>query len=147
MAIPPRGSTAGRGSPLYQFLDRSAAELGSVDQLLLHAMRQWVATIRAGRCPCSVLGPVLRGRGLVEMLPDLNMAMLIVERENLSQLRFKPPFSAEIGDDEALLLSLHALARAGAQQRVDALIEQIVKPEARLPLSVAVARIAVAFAR
>jgi len=132
---------------LYQFLDRSAAELGSVDQLLLHAMRQWVATIRAGRCPCSVLGPVLRGRGLVEMLPDLNMAMLIVERENLSQLRFKPPFSAEIGDDEALLLSLHALARAGAQQRVDALIEQIVKPEARLPLSVAVARIAVAFAR
>ncbi|MBB4841173.1 MULTISPECIES: hypothetical protein [Sphingomonas] len=132
---------------MYQFLDRSAAELAPVDQLLLHAMRQWVATIRAGRCPCSVLGPVLRGRGLVEMLPDLNMAMLLIERENLSQLRFKPPFSAEIGDDEALLLSLHALARAGAQPRVDAVIEQIVKPEARLPLSVAVARIAVAFAR
>lgn len=132
---------------MYQFLDRSAADLASVDQLLLSAMRQWVATIRAGRCPCSVLGPVLRGRGLVHMLPDLNMAMLLLERENLSQLRFKPPFTAEIGDDEALLLSLHALARAGAQPRVDAVIEQIVKPEARLPLSVAVARIAVAFAR
>jgi hypothetical protein len=132
---------------LYQFLDRSVFELAPVDQLLLSSMRQWVATIRAGRCPCSVLGPVLRGRGLVDMLPDLNMAMLLIEREALSQLRFKLPFTAEIGDDEALLLSLHALARAGAQPRVEAIIEQIVKPEARLPLSVAVARIAVAFAR
>lgn len=132
---------------MYQFLDRSAAELAPIDQLLLSSMRQWVATIRAGRCPCSVLGPELQGRGLANMLPDLNMAMLLLERENLSQLRFKPPFAAEIGDDEALLLSLHALARAGAQPRVDAVIEQIVKPEARLPLSVAVARIAVAFAR
>lgn len=147
MAIPARGYPAGRGSPLYQFLDRSAAELAYVDQLLLTSMRQWVATMRAGRCPCSVLGPVLRGRGLVELLPDLNMAMLLIEREAVSQLCFKPPFAAEIGDDEALLLSLHALARAGAQPRVDAVIEQIVKPEARLPLSVAVARIAVAFAR
>ncbi|MEP9358022.1 hypothetical protein [Sphingomonas sp. KR3-1] len=132
---------------MYEYLDRSAAELGFTDQLLLTSMRQWVAAMRAGRCPCSVLGPVLQGRGLAEMLPDLNMAMLLLEREGLSQLRFKPPFAAEIGDDEALLLSLHALARAGAQPRVDAVIEQIVKPEARLPLSVAVVRIAVAFVR
>ena len=137
----------GMGMPLYQFLDRYAAEVTPIDRLLLSSMRQWVACMRAGRCPCSALGPVLRGQGLAGMLPDLNMAMLLLERESLSRLRFKPPFAAEIGDDEALLLSLHALARAGAQPRVDAVIEQIVKPEARLPLSVAVARIAVALAR
>jgi hypothetical protein len=132
---------------VYEYLDRSAADLAPADQLLLSVMRQWVACVRAGRCPCSALGPVLLGQGLAEMLPDLNMAMLLLEREGLSQLRFKPPFAAEIGDDEALLLSLHTLAGAGAQPRVDAVIEQIVKPEARLPLSVAVARIAVALAR
>ncbi|MDF2386823.1 hypothetical protein JMG10_35505 [Nostoc ellipsosporum NOK] len=132
---------------MYQFLDRSVAEVVPIDRLLLCSMRQWVASVRAGRCPCSALGPVLQGQGLANMLPDLNMAMLLLERESLSQLRFKPPFAAEIGDDEALLLSLHALARAGAQPRVDAIIEQIVKPEARLPLSVAVARIAVAIGR
>lgn len=132
---------------MYAYIDRSALELAPADQLLLSVMRQWVACMRAGRCPCSALGPVLQGQGLAEMLPDLNMAMLLLEREGLSQLRFKPPFAAEIGDDEALLLSLHALARAGAQPRVNAVIEQIVKPEARLPLSVAVARIAFAFVR
>ncbi len=132
---------------MYEYLDRSATELARTDQLLLSVMRQWVVCVRAGRCPCSALGPVLHGQGLGDTLPDLNMAMLLIEREGLSQLRFKPPFAAEIGDDEALLLSLHALARAGAQPRVDAVIEQIVKPEARLPLSVAVARIAVAFVR
>ncbi|NYT40631.1 hypothetical protein HZY97_07675 [Sphingomonas sp. R-74633] len=132
---------------MYQYLDRTAAELVPTDQLLLSSMRQWVASMRAGRCPCSVLGPVLQGQGLAEMLPDFNMAMLLLEREGLSQLRFKPPYAADIGDDEALLLSLHALARAGAQPCVNAVIEQIVKPEARLPLSVAVARIAVAFVR
>ncbi|MDG2535116.1 hypothetical protein P6144_15760 [Sphingomonas sp. HITSZ_GF] len=132
---------------MYAYIDRSVAELAPADQLLLSVMRQWVTCMRAGRCPCSAIGPVLHGQGMGDMLPDLNMAMLLVEREGMSQLRFKPPFAAEIGDDEALLLSLHALARAGAQSRVEAVIEQIVKPEARLPLSVAVARIAVAFAR
>lgn len=143
----PADSPRAWGSPLYAYIDRSADELAPADQLLLSVMRQWVASARAGRCPCSALGPVLHNQGLGDMLPDLNMAMLLLEREGLSQLRFKPPFASEIGDDEALLLSLHALARAGAQPRVNAVIEQIVKPEARLPLSVAVARIAVAFVR
>lgn len=143
----PADSPRAWGSPLYAYIDRSAAELAPADALLLSLMRQWVASVRAGRCPCSALAPVLRGHGLGEMLPDLNMAMLLLEREGVSQLRFKPPFTAEIGDDEALLLSLHALAGAGALPRVEAVLDQIVKPEARLPLSVAVARIAAAFAR
>lgn len=134
------------GICVYQFLDRSAADLAPADQFILTAMRQWVATVRAGRCPCSALGPVLRGQGLGDMLPDLNMAMLLLDREGSTHFRFQAPFNMQLDDDEALLLSLHALARAGAHSRVQAIVETVVKPEARQPLLVALGRIATAMA-
>ena len=131
---------------MYQYLDRPVVGLPEPDRLLLGAMRHWVAAIRAGRCPCAALGPALASRMRAELLPDLHMAMMLLDREGLGRLAFRPPCCAEVGDDEALLLATHAAARRGDLASVEDIVAQVVKPGARHALAVAIGRIAVALA-
>jgi hypothetical protein len=127
---------------VYQFLDRSVCELAPGDALLVWAMRQWVDAMRGGRCPCAALGPTLAARQLGPMLPDFNIAMMLLDREGHSQLQFRPVACGQVGDDEALLLSLHAAALRGEEILVARIAEALVKPDAQRTLRFAATRIA-----
>jgi hypothetical protein len=117
-------------------------ELASGDALLVWAMRRWVDAMRGGRCPCAALGPTLAARGLGTMLPDFNIAMMLLDREGHSQLQFRPVACGRVGDDEALLLALHAAAARGEEKLVGRIAEALVKPDAQRSLQFAAGRIA-----
>ena len=127
---------------MYQYLDRTIPELASGDALLVWAMRRWVDAMRGGRCPCAALGPTLAARGLGTMLPDFNIAMMLLDREGHAQLEFCPIGCGRVSDDEALLLSLHAAAARGEEILVGKIAEALVKPDAQRTLRFAATRIA-----
>ncbi|AQR73939.1 hypothetical protein [Sphingomonas sp. LM7] len=131
---------------MYQYLDRTVCELGSGEALLVWAMRQWVEAMRGGRCPCAALGPTLSARRLGAILPDFNIAMMLLDREGVCALQFRPVTCASLGDDEALLLALHAAAAQGQQAVVQNIVQALVKPEAQRTLQLAATRIAQALA-
>lgn len=131
---------------MYQYLDRSVSELAPGDALLVWAMRQWVAAMRGGRCPCAALGPALAARRLGAMLPDFNIAMMLLDREGVGALQFRATGCLSLGDDEALLLALHAAAAKGQEIVVQNIVEALVKPEAQRTLQFAATRIAQALA-
>jgi hypothetical protein len=127
---------------VYQYLDRTVSELAAADALLVWAMRQWVDAMRGGRCPCAAIGPTLAARRLAAMLPDFNIAMMLLDREGHSQLQFRPVACGRVGDDEALLLALHAAAARGEEKLVGRIAEALVKPDAQRSLQFAAGRIA-----
>lgn len=127
---------------MYQYLDRTMPELEPGEVLLVWAMRRWVDAMRGGRCPCAALGPALAARGLGTMLPDFNIAMMLLDREGHAQLEFCPIGCGRVSDDEALLLSLHAAAARGEEILVGKIAEALVKPDAQRTLRFAATRIA-----
>lgn len=127
---------------MYQYLDRTVPELASGDALLVWAMRRWVGAMRGGRCPCAALGPIFAARRLGAMLPDFNIAMMLLDREGHAQLEFRPIGCGRVSDDEALLLSLHAAAARGEEILVGRIAEALVKPDAQRTLRFAATRIA-----
>ncbi|WP_306093221.1 hypothetical protein [Sphingomonas sp. DG1-23] len=131
---------------MYQFLDRTVSELVPGDALLVWAMRQWVSAMRGGRCPCAALGPALAARRLSTILPDFNIAMMLLDREGIASLQFRTVGCLSLGDDEALLLALHAAAAKGQETVVRNIVEALVKPEAQRTLQFAATRIAQALA-
>ena len=129
---------------MYQYLDRSVSGLAPGDALLVWAMRQWVDAMRGGRCPCAALGPALSARRLGAILPDFNIAMMLLDREGICALQFRTVGCPSLGDDEALLLALHAAAAKGQENVVQNIVEALVKPEAQRTLQFAATRIALA---
>ena len=127
---------------MYQYLDRPVSDLAASEALLVWAMRQWVAAMRGGRCPCAALGPALAARRLAAMLPDFNIAMMLLDREGHAQLQFCSVTCGRVSDDEALLLSLHAAAARGEEILVGRIAEALVKPDAQRSLQFAAGRIA-----
>jgi hypothetical protein len=131
---------------VYQYLDRSVSDLTASEALLVWAARQWVDAMRGGRCPCAALGPTLAARRLGAMLPDFNIAMMLLDREGHSQLQFRAVNCGRVGDDEALLLSLHAAAARGEEILVARIAEALVRGGAQRSLQFAAGRIAQAMA-
>ena len=127
---------------MYQYLDRSVSDLPASESFLVWAMRQWVGAMRGGRCPCAALGPTLAARGLGGMLPDFNIAMMLLDREGHAQLQFRTVGCGRVSDDEALLLSLHAAAARGEEILVRRIAEALVRPDAQRALQFAAGRIA-----
>ncbi|MDT8758808.1 hypothetical protein MZO42_08875 [Sphingomonas psychrotolerans] len=131
---------------MYQFLDRSVSDLARSEALLVWAMRQWVGAMRGGRCPCAAVGPALAAHRLSEILPDFNIAMMLLDRDGVASLQFRTVGCLSLGDDEALLLALHAAAAKGQETVVQNIVEALVKPEAQRTLRFAATRVALALA-
>jgi hypothetical protein len=127
---------------VYQYLDHSTSDLSASEALLVRAMRQWVAAMRGGRCPCAALGPTLAARRLGAMLADFNIAMMLLDREGHAKLQFRPVDCGRVGDDEALLLSLHSAAARGEEILVGRIAEALLRPDAQRSLQFAAGRIA-----
>jgi hypothetical protein len=125
---------------MYRYLDRPACDLFPVDRLLVWSMRNWVAAVSSGRCPCSALGPVLTGRGLADMVADFNMTMLIINNEGQARLRFGALGRTTVCDDEARLLAFFAAAGNGTNAQLRRLADQLVQPAAVGNLVTAVER-------
>ena len=131
---------------MYQFLDRTVSELAPGEALLVWAMRQWVEAMRGGRCPCAAIGPAFSARRVGAVLPDFNIAMMLLDRESVMSLQFRQVGCLNLGDDEALLLALTAAAAKGQENVVQNIVEALVKPEAQRTLQFAATRIAQALA-
>ena len=101
-----------------------------------------------GRCDAWRALPVRRARPdagigqLAAMLPDFNIAMMLLDREGHAQLQFCRVDCGRVGDDEALLLSLYAAAARGEEILAGRIAEALVRPAAQRSLQFAAGRIA-----
>ncbi|WP_419807625.1 hypothetical protein [Sphingomonas sp.] len=103
---------------MYTYLDRRTSELAEADLFVLSAMRGWVAAARGGRCVCHALARGFEQRGVLEALMEFATAMALVDRFGRAQFRFGAIACVRVTDDEARLLSLFALGRAGDREGV-----------------------------
>lgn len=102
---------------MYSFIDRPAIWLNNGSRFALWAMRAWVHALGAGHCPPAALAPAFARMGALPVLPDLHMAMALLNRDALDQLAFSPLDCPRIGEDEAVLLGIWRDLAAGATDR------------------------------
>jgi hypothetical protein len=127
---------------MYRYLDRPLATLGTPERLLVWAMRHWVQSISAGRCPCAALGPAFRKFGVDEAVGDFNIFMLVLNGKAQATIRFAPVCFGHVNDDEAKLLALYDAGARNAGETVLRMAEQLVRPDAVRNLATAVERTA-----
>lgn len=91
---------------MYDLIDRRVDALEQGSRFLLWSMRSWVASMTERLCPCQVLGPVFSKMGLLNALPDIHMAMSLLNQNALGQLSLSPVSEMHISESEALLLCI-----------------------------------------
>lgn len=114
---------------MYDFVDRRVDALGQGSRFILWAMRAWVMSIGQGRCPPVALAPAFARMGLLAALPDLHMAMAVLNRDALDTLEFAPLPCPRIGEDEALLLALWRDLAAGQRAAAKATLGLMIAEE------------------
>jgi len=89
---------------MYDLLDRRVDALDQGSRFLLWSMRSWVASMTERHCPCQTLGPAFSKMGLLGALPDIHMAMSLLNQNALERLSLSPISEKHISEGEALLL-------------------------------------------
>lgn len=119
---------------MYQFVDRPLDSVGNLTRFLVWAMRDWTKAVEQKTCPPAALNKGFAGIGALPALPDLHMAMVLLNRHSLSQLGMGAMGCPHIVEDEAVLLSLW---QGYAQDQRDSAVKTLallVKNEAVGPL-------------
>jgi len=105
---------------MYDFVDRPVEALGQGSRFILWAMRAWVTSIGGGRCPPVALAPAFAKMGLLQALPDLHMAMALLNRDAIEKFEFSAVPGKRIGEHEALMLALWRDLAAMRRDRAEA---------------------------
>ena len=131
---------------MYEFLDRSVASLSAADRFLVSAMRAWVSEARSGRCHCSGLVYAFRYHRMEVALADFGTFMTALDSAAIGHLRFGSLDSVRLTDDEARILALFDVARAGPVDRLRRVSASLVNDDAVPRLVQAVDFVALAMA-
>lgn len=91
---------------MYRYLDRALGDLDPANAMLVATMREWVAAVQGGRCPCALAAHRFAAVGLGEVAPDFAIMMFTLNGDAKGHLRFAPRGCACVSDDEARLLTL-----------------------------------------
>ena len=130
---------------MYEFVDRPVSSLNRGGQLLVSAMRRWVAAIGGGRCPCSELSPSFERADLTAGFPHFHVMMALLNGHAREQFRFCAVECPLITEHEALLLTVIR----SAQDDIDRTRETarlFIREGAVTPLLVALAALSEALA-
>lgn len=111
---------------MYQFVDRPVTSLNRGGRFMVGAMRQWVQSMRARRCPCDALAPSFAAFGLVPALPHFQMMMTVLNHRARGVMAFCSPGCSHIAEAEALLLSLLCAMKERPAEQVRATAEMLV---------------------
>lgn len=129
---------------MYRYLDRRIDQLGSPQAFLVGAMRVWVGTSMAGRCPCAALRAPFAAKGAVHVLQDFGMAMAALNVDGLATLHFGANGAEIVSDDEAVLLGLFDAAGTPDSAAIYRRAAALVTDDAVFCLTQAVKHVAVA---
>ncbi len=121
---------------MYEMVDRPVEILCNAGRFLLWAMRGWTLAVENGTCPPLALARGFASVGAQAMLPDLHIAMALLNQHGLMRIALAPVACCCITEDEAILLGLWqdlALARFDKAHATLALVvnEDAVRPVAR----------------
>lgn len=103
---------------MYRYLDRAIGQLTAHERFLLASIRAWVAAAREGHCICAALQHGFRHHGAAGALGGFSCAMAVLDSEAIAPLRFGSLDFARVTDDEARILALFDVARAGSSDRL-----------------------------
>lgn len=99
-------------------MDRAIGQLAAPERFLLASVRAWIAAARERHCICEALRHGFRHHGAIGALRDFTHAMAVLESEAIGPLRFGSLDFARVTDDEARILALFDVARAGPMDRL-----------------------------
>lgn len=114
---------------MYDFIDRPVARLSFGGRFLLWAMRGWVVTASAGKCPPGALAPAFARHGALPALPHFHCVLGELNHRALRTVSLAPLGHCFIVDDEAVLLQLWRNASA-APPRAQETLALILQPAA-----------------
>ena len=103
---------------MYRYVDRAIGQLTAHERFLLASVRAWVAAARHRHCICAALEHGFRRHGAACALDDFTRAMAVLDSEAIAPLRFGSLDFARVTDDEARILALFDVARAGPMDRL-----------------------------
>lgn len=141
---------------MYRYLDRRLSDLDAGTAMLINAMRDWVAAVQGGRCPCARAAHRFDTAGLGEIVPDFAMMMFTLDGDAKVTLRFAPPGGACVSDDEARLFALldapvgndpAIVRRLAAGLVVEAAVPRLARAASVVAAAIAAANISIRFDR
>ena len=91
---------------MYIYLDQPVGRLANGERFLLWGMRGWSHSMEKGMCAPMALCRGFTAVNALAALPDFHLAMALLNRDALVQLRLAPMEYARIMEDEAILLGL-----------------------------------------
>ena len=91
---------------MYIYLDQPVGRLANGERFLLWGMRGWSHAMEKGMCAPMALSRGFTAVNVLAGLPDFHLAMALLNRDALVQLRLAPMEYARIMEDEAILLGL-----------------------------------------
>lgn len=131
---------------MYDFLDRPVGSLSMGGCIALWAARSWSRALARSSCPVHAIAPAFARCRLVAALQPMHHLMLILRHRSFQTFVVAPVGCPRIGDGEALMLSLLALARTGDHVSLHGLIDSLVEADTAAKAFLAVIAIDRAFA-
>lgn len=127
---------------MYEFVDRPVAQLGRGGQLMVWAMRSWVAAIGDRQCPGGRIAGGFAAWGMLPGLHPFLRMMALFNRHGLANLEFCSPRCPRVSEHEAIILQLVSSAQAGTGSGAVAILVLLAEEDYIGDLALAVGQLA-----
>lgn len=124
---------------MYAYLDQPVDALTAADRLMLDGLRTWALARSLGRDTLGAVAaraPALNMTGAAESLDD---AMTLLDDAGTGPLELQRPCHDVVEEDEAVLLAITDLARAGDLPAAAGALSHIAAAEAAKPIALLLA--------
>lgn len=124
---------------MYAYLDQPVDALDAADRLMLDGLRTWALARSLGRDTLGAVtarAPALNMTGAAESLDD---AMTLLDDAGTGPLELQRPCHDRVEEDEAVLLAIADLARAGDLPAAAGALGHIAAAEAAKPIALLLA--------
>ena len=119
---------------MYAYLDQPVAALSGADRLLLDGLRSWALARALGRDALGAISARAVPLGETGAAESLDEAMTLLDEAGTGPLTLQRPCHDVVDDDEAVLLAIAALARAGEIAAAVASLRHLAAHEAAKPI-------------
>lgn len=114
---------------MYAIVDRPVSQLDYPGQMLIWAMRSWVASVERRQCPGSTLGPAFAQHNMLAGLQPFLRMMATLNRHGLEDFEFHQLACNRVSEHEALLLQALGQARSTQAANLAKVLPLIVDEE------------------
>jgi hypothetical protein len=132
---------------MYEFVDRPVCEQSPSVRLTVWAIRRWVRAAREGRCVCRLIASIFATSNVPEAADPLVQAMRLLMGNMRTTIRIGDVHAYHVTEHEAVLLGALVAAGEGREHDCCAVARLLVQPDMVPAMSVALIRLARAFAK